>query len=113
MGPFQPWHKVRRWLWKTLWFWLPGNLNYQWSLDLQIAPRARSGYEYSEAQFAIFKIGGCPINVNYRYKADELVYLLDNADARRDADHHPEAPRRVALTDGVGEEGDVFEAEIR
>ena len=36
--------------------------------------------EYLEAQFAIFKLGGCPINVNYRYKADELVYLLDNAD---------------------------------
>ena len=36
--------------------------------------------QYSEAQFGIFKIGGCPINVNYRYKADELVYLLDNAD---------------------------------
>ena len=37
--------------------------------------------EYQEAQFGIFKIRGCPINVNYRYKADELVYLLDNADA--------------------------------
>lgn len=37
--------------------------------------------EYLEAQFGIFKIRGCPINVNYRYKADELVYLLDNADA--------------------------------
>lgn len=37
--------------------------------------------EYLEAQFAVFKIGGCPINVNYRYKADELVYLLDNSDA--------------------------------
>jgi len=37
--------------------------------------------EYQEAQFGIFKIAGCPINVNYRYKADELVYLLDNADA--------------------------------
>jgi len=36
--------------------------------------------EYVEAQYAIFKIRGCPINVNYRYKADELVYLLDNAD---------------------------------
>ena len=35
---------------------------------------------YHEAQFGIFKVGGCPINVNYRYKADELVYLLDNAD---------------------------------
>ncbi len=37
--------------------------------------------EYQEAQFGIFKLGGCPINVNYRYKADELVYLLDNSDA--------------------------------
>jgi fatty-acyl-CoA synthase len=37
--------------------------------------------EYLEAQYAVFKLRGCPINVNYRYKADELVYLLDNADA--------------------------------
>ena len=36
--------------------------------------------EYLEAQFGLFKIGACPINVNYRYKADELVYLLDNSD---------------------------------
>jgi fatty-acyl-CoA synthase len=36
--------------------------------------------EYLEAQFAIFKIGGTPINVNYRYKAEELLYLLDNSD---------------------------------
>ncbi len=37
--------------------------------------------EYQEAQYGIFKIRGCPINVNYRYKSDELVYLLDNSDA--------------------------------
>ena len=37
--------------------------------------------EYLEAQYGIFKVRGGPINVNYRYKADELVYLLDNADA--------------------------------
>jgi acyl-CoA synthetase (AMP-forming)/AMP-acid ligase II len=37
--------------------------------------------EYLETQFGVFKIRGCPVNVNYRYKADELVYLLDNADA--------------------------------
>ncbi|MEM9621881.1 MAG: acyl-CoA synthetase [Pseudomonadota bacterium] len=37
--------------------------------------------EYQEAQFGIFKLGGCPINVNYRYKAEELIYLLDNSDA--------------------------------
>ena len=37
--------------------------------------------EYLEAQHGVFKVRGCPVNVNYRYKADELVYLLDNADA--------------------------------
>jgi len=37
--------------------------------------------EYLEAQFGVFKVRGCPINVNYRYKAEELNYLLDNADA--------------------------------
>ena len=37
--------------------------------------------EYSEAHHGIFKIRGCPVNVNYRYKSDELTYLLDNADA--------------------------------
>lgn len=36
--------------------------------------------EYAETQYGVFKIRGCPINVNYRYKSDELVYLLDNAD---------------------------------
>ena len=28
---------------------------------------AHNSNEYQEAQFGIFKIGGCPINVNYRY----------------------------------------------
>ncbi len=37
--------------------------------------------EFLIAQFGVFKMGGCPINVNYRYKEDELVYLLDNSDA--------------------------------
>lgn len=40
-----------------------------------------NGNPYLEAQYAVFKARGCPVNVNYRYKADELVYLLDNADA--------------------------------
>ena len=37
--------------------------------------------EYMIAQFAAFKIGAVPINVNYRYKKDELIYLFDNSDA--------------------------------
>ena len=37
--------------------------------------------EYLIGQNAIFKIGGVPINVNYRYVAEELLYLLDNSDS--------------------------------
>ncbi|MGA3148034.1 MAG: AMP-binding protein [Acidimicrobiales bacterium] len=36
--------------------------------------------EYLEASFACFKLGLAPINTNYRYADDELVYLWDNAD---------------------------------
>jgi len=37
--------------------------------------------EYLESTFAIFKLGLVPVNTNYRYTDDELVYLWDNADA--------------------------------
>ena len=36
--------------------------------------------EYLESVFAAFKAGLAPINTNYRYADDELVYLWDNAD---------------------------------
>jgi len=36
--------------------------------------------EYIESLFAAFKAGLVPINTNYRYLDDELVYLWDNAD---------------------------------
>ncbi len=37
--------------------------------------------EYLESMFAMFKAGLVPVNTNYRYTDDELVYLWDNADA--------------------------------
>ena len=40
-----------------------------------------NGNEYLEAQFASFKLMGVPINVNYRYQAKELIYILDNSDS--------------------------------
>ena len=40
-----------------------------------------NGPEYLEATFAAFKAGLVPVNTNYRYVDDELVYLWDNADA--------------------------------
>ena len=36
--------------------------------------------EYLEAMGACFKIRAVPVNVNYRYVKDELLYLFDNAD---------------------------------
>jgi fatty-acyl-CoA synthase len=37
--------------------------------------------EYLESMFGIFKAGLVPVNTNYRYADEELVYLWDNADA--------------------------------
>jgi len=37
--------------------------------------------EYLESMHALFKAGLVPVNTNYRYTDDELVYLWDNADA--------------------------------
>lgn len=37
--------------------------------------------EYLETSFAALKVGLVPVNTNYRYHDDELVYLWDNADA--------------------------------
>lgn len=41
-----------------------------------------NGFEYVVAQFAAFKERAIPCNVNYRYLAEELEYLLNNADAK-------------------------------
>src|SRR5439155_11119838 len=41
-----------------------------------------NGTEYLEGMLAAFKLRAVPINVNYRYGADELRYLLADGDAR-------------------------------
>jgi len=40
-----------------------------------------NGNEYLESQFAAMKGRSVPVNINYRYLDDELLYLLDNSDA--------------------------------
>ena len=47
----------------------------------KVAQYLYNGPEYGESMFAAFKAGLVPVNTNYRYTADELVYLWDNADA--------------------------------
>jgi len=48
-----------------------------------------NGNEYLEAMLACFKIRAVPINVNYRYVADELRYLFADSEAKA-VIHEPE-----------------------
>ena len=74
--------------------------------------------EYAETNFAALKIGGVPINVNYRYLDEELYYLLDNADAEalvfhsslgdrvaRICDRLPQLKILISVDDGPTESG--------
>jgi fatty-acyl-CoA synthase len=49
--------------------------------DSKVALYLHNCNEYEETSFAIFKMRGVHVNVNYRYLEDELAYLLDNSDA--------------------------------
>ncbi len=76
--------------------------------------------EYCETNFAALKMRAVPVNVNYRYLDDELVYLLDNADAEavvfhtslgdriaRIAPRLPKIRLLVAVDDGPAGDGSV------
>ncbi len=68
-----------------------------------VAPQAKvalylfNANEYLESCFAAFKLRAVPVNVNYRYLADELHYLLDNADAEVLVYHGALAERVAAV----------------
>jgi 3-oxocholest-4-en-26-oate---CoA ligase len=47
----------------------------------KVAAYLWNGPEYLETYFAAFKAGLVPVNTNYRYGAEEIRYLFDNADA--------------------------------
>jgi len=47
----------------------------------KVALYLHNGPEYLEATFAALKAGLVPVNTNYRYVRDELLYLWSNADA--------------------------------
>src|SRR5262245_14097034 len=51
-----------------------------------------NGNEYLESMVGAFKARVAPINVNYRYVAEELQYLLDNSAARAIVFHSQFAP---------------------
>jgi 3-oxocholest-4-en-26-oate---CoA ligase len=49
--------------------------------DSKVAFYLYNSNEYVETLLACFKLRAVPANVNYRYTADELAYLLDNSGA--------------------------------
>ncbi|MDC0590816.1 acyl-CoA synthetase [Gammaproteobacteria bacterium] len=49
--------------------------------DSKVGLYLHNSNEYLESQYSVFKIMGVPINVNYRYKEEELIYLLENSDS--------------------------------
>src|SRR5215831_15703537 len=63
----------------------------------KVALYVYNAVEYLEACFAAFKLRAVPVNVNYRYLADELHYLLDNADAEALVYHGALAERVQAV----------------
>ena len=82
-----------------------------------------NGTEYLEGMLAAFKLRAVPINVNFRYVAEELRYLLADADAKAIVFHRELAPRlaavsgelpllttRVAVDDGSGASLDGLDA---
>ena len=62
-----------------------------------------NGTEYLEAMLAAFKLRAVPVNVNYRYGADELRYLLADADARAIVYHGELESRLAPLTEDIPE----------
>ena len=93
-----------------------------WFIDQGVAPDQHVGLylsnclEYVEATLAAYKVRAVPINVNYRYVAEELRYLFTDADlvgvvyqpeyAERLAEVAPDAPRlRWSLAVGQEYEG--------
>ncbi len=74
-------------------------------MDAGLEPGSKVGLyltncsEYIEAHHGAFKGRFIPINVNYRYLEDELVYLLDNSDCEALFFHRQYADRVAAIKD--------------
>ena len=67
--------------------------------DAKVAIYGYNSAAFLEAQFAVFKARAVPVNVNYRYVEDELVYLFDNADVEAVFFDARFAPRLAAIRD--------------
>ena len=88
--------------------------------DAKVGMYLYNSPEYAETNFAAMKIGGVPINVNYRYLDEELHYLLENADVEalvfhsslgdrvaRVCDRLPMLKAIICVDDGAAEDGSM------
>lgn len=67
--------------------------------DSKVAIYGYNSAAWLEAQFAVFKARAVPVNVNYRYVDEELIYLFDNADVEAVFFDARFAPRLAAIRD--------------
>jgi acyl-CoA synthetase (AMP-forming)/AMP-acid ligase II len=67
--------------------------------DTKVALFLHNCPEYMELLFALSKLRAVPANVNFRYLGDELVQLVDNADAEVLVFHHSLRDRVTAARD--------------
>ncbi len=62
------------------------------------------GNQYVEVTLAAYKVRAVPVNVNFRYVDEELIYLFDNADLKvvvTEPDLEDRASRAAATLDWV------------
>jgi fatty-acyl-CoA synthase len=77
-------------------------------LDHGVGPGSKVGLllynspEFLEGYFAALKVRAVPFNVNYRYTADEVAYLLANADAQSLIYHSSLGPAVASAVATVG-----------
>jgi acyl-CoA synthetase (AMP-forming)/AMP-acid ligase II len=64
-----------------------------------VAIYSYNSIEFVETMLAAYKLRAVPINVNYRYVEEELVYLFDNADAVAVVYQAAFSPRIAAVRD--------------
>lgn len=60
-----------------------------------------NGPEFLEAMYGTLKVRAVPININYRYVEEELLYLFNDADLKSVVFHRQYAPRVAAICSQV------------
>ena len=74
---------------------------------------AQNRVEWVETLWAVFKLRGVWININYRYVEDELRYLVGNADLKALVVERQYAPRVAAVRDAMPQLAHVLWIEDR